>query len=77
MANFKNQKPNKSAAGANVANFGTEFASETNVQKVKQQNAQSASSGASAFGTEFASETNVQNVRQKNAQAEANKSKNS
>ncbi|HDR4422860.1 TPA: gamma-type small acid-soluble spore protein [Bacillus cereus] len=45
-----NQQPNKTSAGTNVAKvnqqntasnkFGTEFASETDVQAVKQQNAQ-------------------------------------
>ncbi|MFD1708284.1 gamma-type small acid-soluble spore protein [Siminovitchia sediminis] len=50
--------------------------SETNVQKVRQQNAQSAGAGAGQFGTEFASETDAQQVRQKNQQAEANKNKN-
>ena len=60
--------------------FGTEFASETNVQEVRQQNANSARQGQQGqqgqFGTEFASETNVQEVRQQNQQAEANKAKN-
>lgn len=71
----QNQQPKKSAAGANVSKFGTEFASETNAQKVRQQNAQSAS-GATA-GTEFASATDAQQVRQQNQQAEANKGQNS
>ena len=47
-----NQQPNKTSAGTNIAKvkqqnaasasnkFGTEFASETDVQAVKQQNAQ-------------------------------------
>ncbi|MGH0429297.1 gamma-type small acid-soluble spore protein [Bacillus hominis] len=39
-----NQQPNKTAAGTKAASasnkFGTEFASETDVQAVKQQNAQ-------------------------------------
>lgn len=48
--------------------------SNTNVQKVRQQNAQSAQQGN--FGSEFASETDAQQVRQQNQQAEANKSKN-
>ncbi|RST72319.1 gamma-type small acid-soluble spore protein [Siminovitchia acidinfaciens] len=42
--------------------------SQTNVQKVRQQNAQSAGAQGQ-FGTEFASETNVQKVRQQNAQS--------
>jgi len=54
--------------------------SETNIQKVRQQNAQSAqgqSAGAQGqFGTEFASETDAQHVRQKNQQAEARKGQN-
>ncbi|RWR11221.1 gamma-type small acid-soluble spore protein [Siminovitchia fortis] len=49
--------------------------SETNVQKVRQQNAQSAGAQGQ-FGTEFASETDAQNVRQKNQQAEARKGQN-
>lgn len=81
MANF-NKQPNKTQAGTNIAQgsagaFGTEFASETNAQKVKQQNAQSASGSAGAFGTEFASETNAQQVKQQNQQAEAHKAQNS
>ncbi|MBF7156427.1 gamma-type small acid-soluble spore protein [Bacillus cereus] len=39
-----NKQPNKTSAGTNAASasnkFGTEFASETDVQAVKQQNAQ-------------------------------------
>ncbi|MFS0907130.1 gamma-type small acid-soluble spore protein [Priestia aryabhattai] len=37
-----NQQSNKTSAGTNAASnkFGTEFASETDVQAVKQQNAQ-------------------------------------
>ncbi|PEJ94858.1 gamma-type small acid-soluble spore protein [Bacillus toyonensis] len=39
-----NKQPNKISAGTNAASasnkFGTEFASETDVQAVKQQNAQ-------------------------------------
>lgn len=37
-----NKQPNKTSVGANAASnkFGTEFASETDVQAVKQQNAQ-------------------------------------
>lgn len=52
--------------------------SQTNVQKVKQQNAKSAgaSAGAGQFGTEFASETDVQQVKQQNQKAEARKSQN-
>ncbi|GIN23195.1 MAG TPA: gamma-type small acid-soluble spore protein [Bacillus bacterium] len=49
--------------------------SETNVQKVRQQNAQSAGAQGQ-FGTEFASETDAQQVRQKNQQAEARKGQN-
>ena len=55
MANFNNQ-PNKTSAGMNIQQvsnrmlnllkgrgaYGTEFASETNAQQVRQQNAQSA-----------------------------------
>jgi len=44
------KQPNKTSAGANVqasagqaGAYGTEFASETSVQKVKQQNAQAES----------------------------------
>lgn len=37
-----NKQPNKNSAGTNAVSnkFGTEFASETDVQAVKQQNAQ-------------------------------------
>lgn len=77
------KQPNKTSAGANVqasagqaGAYGTEFASETNVQKVKQQNAQAAGQ-AGAYGTEFAGETNAQEVRQQNAQAESRKGQNS
>ncbi|PED10590.1 gamma-type small acid-soluble spore protein [Bacillus thuringiensis] len=37
-----NKQPNKTSVGTNAASnkFGTEFASETDVQAVKQQNAQ-------------------------------------
>ncbi len=49
--------------------------SETNVQKVRQQNAQSAGAQGQ-FDTEFASETDAQQVRQKNQQAEARKGQN-
>ena len=55
--------------------FNSEFASETNVQKVRKQNQQSASQGQ--FNTEFASETDVQEVRKQNQQSEAKKMKNS
>ncbi|MGX2958672.1 gamma-type small acid-soluble spore protein [Peribacillus sp. JNUCC 23] len=65
--------------------YGTEFASETNVQEVKQQN-QQAQAGKSygqanaqaqgQYGTEFASETNVQEVQKQNQQAEAKKNRN-
>jgi small acid-soluble spore protein E (minor gamma-type SASP) len=79
------KQPNRTQSGSNVqGQFGTEFASETNVQEVRQQNAQSARGAQSAgqagqgqFGTEFASETNAQEVRQQNAQAEARKGQNS
>lgn len=78
------KQPNRTSAGSNVqGQFGTEFASETNVQEVRQQNAQSARGAQSSagqagqFGTEFASETNAQEVRQQNAQAEARKGQNS
>ncbi|MEC5241239.1 gamma-type small acid-soluble spore protein [Bacillus mycoides] len=42
-----NKQPNKTSVGTNAASasnkFGTEFASETDVQAVKQQNAQAES----------------------------------
>lgn len=69
MANNKNF--NKAAKG----NFGSEFASETNAQEVRKQNAKSAS-GQGSFGSEFASETNAQEVRKQNQKAEAKKSQN-
>ena len=49
--------------------------SQTNVQKVRQQNAASAT--GQNYGTEFASETDAQQVRQQNQQAEAKKGQNS
>ncbi len=64
----------QNAASAGAGQFGTEFASETDVQEVRRQNAASASG---QYGAEFASETNAQKVRQQNQQAEANKAKNS
>ncbi|HDR7695983.1 gamma-type small acid-soluble spore protein [Bacillus sp. CH_48] len=89
----KNQQGhNKTISGASIqstkqqnAGYGTEFATETNVNQVKQQNAQSAakkSQAASAgvqnanagYGTEFATETNVNQVKQQNAQSAAKKS---
>jgi small acid-soluble spore protein E (minor gamma-type SASP) len=83
MANYNNQ-PNKTSAGMNIAQsaqgaYGTEFASETNAQKVRQQNAQSAKSSQSAqgaYGTEFASETNAAEVRKQNQMSQARKSQN-
>lgn len=48
--------------------------SQTNVNKVKKQNAQSAGQGQ--YGAEFASETDVQQVKKQNQQAEAQKGKN-
>jgi len=59
--------------------------SNTDVQRVRQQNAQSAQGGSQVgaqagqgqFGTEFASETDVQRVRQQNQKAESRKQQNS
>ncbi|WLV25429.1 gamma-type small acid-soluble spore protein [Aciduricibacillus chroicocephali] len=59
--------------GSNFSKKGKyeeEFASETNVQQVKQQNAQAAQG---TYNTEFASETNVEEVKKQNARAEQNK----
>lgn len=76
-------KKQQAMSGASIqsanANFGTEFATETNVQAVKQQNAQSeakkaqASSASAGYATEFATETNVQAVKQQNAKSAAKK----
>lgn len=82
MANFN--KPNSSQSGMNFAQaakgqFGAEFASETNAQKVRQQNEKSAKGMQGAqgqFGTEFASETDAAEVRQQNQQSEAHKAQN-
>ncbi|KAA0766307.1 gamma-type small acid-soluble spore protein [Bacillus sp. SH5-2] len=72
-----------SAAQSTNASYGTEFATETNVQAVKQANAQSeaqkaqasaAQSANASYGTEFATETNVNQVKQQNAQSAAKKS---
>lgn len=46
---------------------------DTNVQKVRQQNAQSANQQAGQFESEFASETDAQRVRQQNQQSQARK----
>lgn len=51
--------------------------SNTDVQRVKQQNAQSAQGGQNQFGTEFASETDAQHVKQQNQKAESRKQQNS
>ena len=77
---------NKTQTGTNVGKvkqqnaggqYGTEFASETNTQEVRQQNQQSQSKAAQQanaggqYGTEFASETDVQEVRQQNQQSQS------
>ncbi|ENQ3078647.1 TPA: gamma-type small acid-soluble spore protein [Bacillus pseudomycoides] len=90
--NKKQQSLGKTTSGASIqsakqqsASYGTEFATETNVQAVKQQNAQaeakksqassaSAQSANASYGTEFATETNVQAVKQQNAKSAAKKS---
>ncbi|PEA53297.1 gamma-type small acid-soluble spore protein [Bacillus pseudomycoides] len=90
--NQKQQGLGKTTSGASIqsakqqsASYGTEFATETNVQAVKQQNAQaeakksqassaSAQSANASYGTEFATETNVQAVKQQNAKSAAKKS---
>jgi small acid-soluble spore protein E (minor gamma-type SASP) len=76
--NKKQKGYNKATSGASIqstnASYGTEFATETNVQAVKQANAQSEakkaqSSGAqsanASYGTEFATETDVHSVQNK------------
>jgi small acid-soluble spore protein E (minor gamma-type SASP) len=72
-------------ATSSLGQLGTEFASETDVQKVRQKNAASARNNQtqsqfqpqqSSFATEFSSETDAQNVRQKNQQAESRKAQN-
>lgn len=55
-----------------------EFASETDVQQVKEQNRQSSQSGQAqnqSKSSEFASETDIQQVKQQNQQAEMKKQK--
>lgn len=72
----KNNKQGANVQKASQGQFGTEFASETNAQKVKQQNnkaAQGQSQGQSQFGTEFASETEAQKVRKQNQKSQQNK----
>ncbi|PGR63829.1 hypothetical protein COC49_16665 [Bacillus cereus] len=63
--------------------YGTEFATETNVQAVKQENAQSeakkaqasgAQSANASYGTEFATETDVHAVKKQNAKSATKKS---
>ncbi|AJI41807.1 small, acid-soluble spore protein gamma-type [Bacillus anthracis] len=88
----KQQGYNKATSGASIqstnASYGTEFATETNVQAVKQANAQSEAkkaqaSGASvqstnaSYGTEFATETDVHAVKKQNAQSAAKQSQSS
>ncbi|WP_139254660.1 gamma-type small acid-soluble spore protein [Bacillus sp. NH11B] len=88
--NKKQQGYNKETSGASIqstnASYGIEFATETNVQAVKQANAQAeakkaqasgAQSANASYGTEFATETDVHAVKQANAQAEAKKSQSS
>ncbi|MBD8077313.1 gamma-type small acid-soluble spore protein [Bacillus thuringiensis] len=85
--NKKQQGYNNATSGASIqstnASYGTEFATETNVQAVKQENAQSEAKKAQAsgtqstnasYGTEFATETDVHAVKKQNAQSEAKKS---
>ncbi|WP_062105449.1 gamma-type small acid-soluble spore protein [Bacillus niameyensis] len=69
------EKVKQQNAQSAQGNFGTEFASETDAQQVRQQNAKSAGAQGN-FGAEFGSETDAQQVRQQNQKAEANKSKN-
>ncbi|WP_416808966.1 gamma-type small acid-soluble spore protein [Bacillus thuringiensis] len=88
--NKKQQGYNKETSGASIqstnASYGTEFATETNVQAVKQANAQSeakkaqasgAQSANTSYGTEFATETDVHSVQKQNAQSAAKKSQSS
>ncbi|WP_089608104.1 gamma-type small acid-soluble spore protein [Bacillus cereus] len=85
--NKKQQGYNKATSDASIqstnASYGTEFATETNVQAVKQANAKaeaqkaqaSGAQGANAsYGTEFATETDVHAVKKQNAQSAAKKS---
>ena len=52
-------KQQNAQASSGAGQYGTEFASQTNVAQVQKQNAKSASSSANAgqYGTEFASQT--------------------
>ncbi|EEL56257.1 Small, acid-soluble spore protein gamma-type [Bacillus cereus Rock4-2] len=85
--NKKQQGYNKETSGASIqstnASYGTEFATETNVQAVKQENAQSeakkaqasgAQSANASYGTEFATETDVHAVKKQNAKSATKKS---
>ncbi|AFU16671.1 Small, acid-soluble spore protein gamma-type [Bacillus thuringiensis serovar thuringiensis str. T01001] len=86
----KQQGYNKATSGASIqstnASYGTEFATETNVQAVKQANAQSeakkaqasgAQSANASYGTEFATETDVHAVKKQNAKSAAKQSQSS
>ncbi|MEK4487136.1 gamma-type small acid-soluble spore protein [Psychrobacillus sp. FSL H8-0484] len=61
--------------GPNSTSKNAEFASETNVQEVREQNRQSqlGKSQKQPQNTEFASETDVTEVREQNRQAEMKK----
>ncbi|WP_342598983.1 gamma-type small acid-soluble spore protein [Psychrobacillus sp. FSL H8-0483] len=61
--------------GPNSTSKNAEFASETNLQEVREQNRQSqlGKSQKQSLNTEFASETDVTEVRQQNRQAEMKK----
>ncbi|WP_075618990.1 gamma-type small acid-soluble spore protein [Paenisporosarcina indica] len=71
------QSSQKGTAGANRAEFGSEFGTEfasqtnpskTNASEVRKQNQQSAQ-GRTEFGSEFASQTNAQEVQKQNQQS--------
>lgn len=65
---------------ASAGQYGTEFASETDAQEVRRQNAASAAGQASQagqYGTEFASETDVQEVKRQNQQSQGKAQSNS
>lgn len=70
----KSMKKNNSKQ-PNQPNQNQEFATETDIQKVKEQNRKSQSGQNQFNATEFASETDVQEVREQNRQSEMKKQK--
>ncbi|MDR4191288.1 gamma-type small acid-soluble spore protein, partial [Bacillus pseudomycoides] len=80
-----NEAPTGTSIQNTNASYGTEFATKTNEQAGKQQNAQSeekteqassagVQSANASYGTEFATDTDVQAEKQQHAQSAAKKS---